>query len=218
MAIVVPIVLRTDLAYARIWRHFPRAKRPPEYPKSRVWQLEMGLHPDSPKIAARILNAYFPGGYEPKERRVSQIETRSPPTLKLLNPTINLPLIRDSRLGIFPEDEPEWKVIDDLPKAYDMLPQVQHALLPELVDRCGRGVLAVARDIAFDVGLGNFGDACSHMPFADAAARLANQKLGLFAENNFWLPGDGYGSGAFTDYGYTEAGNLVECKYYSVPD
>ena len=67
------------------------------------------------------------------------------------------------------------------------------------------------------LGLGKVGVMCSHMPIADAGARLARLELGI-TENDGWLPGSGFGSGAFVHLAFNWGGSIASCDYYPVPD
>ena len=204
------------LSHVLGFRHGPRAARPPA---GNVWDYHQMLSTKAPEIA-RLTKAVFFPDIVPVELRCSQIP-RSAQTLGLLWPELIPQIKLDRRLGIEFEDIPLWSAIDGYPNAYDMTPQDQHSLCPYLVDKCGRNFLEAARVLAGfvgHVGLGHVGVMCSHMPIADCGARFARLALGI-TENDGWLPGTGFGSGAFVHLGFVQHYcesffDLVSCEYY----
>src|SRR3989344_8054094 len=210
-----PISFDPKLSHVLGFRHGPRAARPPA---GNVWDYHQMLSTKAPEIA-RLTKAVFFPDIVPVELRCSQIP-RSAQTLGLLWPELIPQIKLDRRLGIEFEDIPLWKACDDMPNPYDATPQEQHAVCPDLVDQCGRNFLEVARILAGFVshlGLGKVGVMCSHMPIADAGARLARLERGI-TETDGWLPGSGFGSGAFVHLAFNWGGSIASCDYYPVPD
>lgn len=205
------ILFDPHLSHVLGFRHGPRAARPPD---GDVWDFEMMLSEQAPAIATRTVAAYFPK-LEPAMLRCSPIP-RSRKTLELLWPGLSNEIEEDPRLGLRRGDEQLWKAID-VRGAYDMTPQEMFASARGIVEGSGRSFLAAALDLAFDVGIGAVGALCSHSPFADVAARLARLELGI-TENDGWLPGSGFQSGAFLHLAYDARGALELCRYYPAPE
>jgi hypothetical protein len=206
------IEFNSKLAHVLGFRHGPRAANPPA---GNVWDYWRLVSPKAPAIAERTVKTYFPN-LVPAALRCSQIP-RSSQTLGLLWPDLVSQIVLDRRLGFEFEDLGNWAPIDAYPNAYDMTPQQQHAIQPELVDACGEGFFAATRDLAVRVGVGRVGALCSHVPYADAGARRARRELGITADDG-WLPGSGFGSGAFLHLGFDlRAARLMHCDYYPVP-
>ena len=204
------IEFKKGLAHVLGFRHGSRAQVPPP---GNAWDYFMMLGEKVPEDARRIVRTYFPE-LVPAALRVSQIP-RSAQTLFMLWPEL-VPQIRlDRRLGIEFEDVPQWAPCDAVSDAYNMTPQQMHELQPDLVDQCGQNFMAVADDLAKVVGAGKVGAMVSHMPIADCGARFARKRLGI-TEDDGWLPGKGFGSGAFVHLAY-DSGQLVSCDYYPVP-
>ena len=226
MAKFEPIYFDPKLAHVLGFRHGPRAANPPA---GNVWDYWRMLSPKAPTIAARTVKTYFPD-LVPAALRCSQLP-RSAQTLGLLWPDL-VPLIKlDRRLGFEFEDLEKWAPMDAYPDAYFKTPQWAHELQPNLVDECGRNFSNAAYGLSKVVGPGNVGVLCTHVPYADAGARKARIDLGMFHENEGWLPGDGFGSGAFVHLAYKEyvphwtdevprmgdGYELASCDYYPVP-
>ena len=211
MAKFEPIHFDPNLIHVLGFRHGPRAARPPA---GNVWDYFRMLSPEAPAIARRTIAAYFPD-LVPVALRCSQIP-RSAQTLGLLWPDLVSQIKLDRRLAFEFEDLPKWAPIDEYPNAYDMTPQEQHSIQPDLVDQCGLHFVGATRVLVEVVGVGRVGVMCSHVPYADAGARLARQRLGIH-ENDGWLPGRGFESGAFVHFSFTADSTLVGCEYYPVP-
>lgn len=199
------------LAHVLGFRHGPRAARPPA---GNVWDYFRGLAPEAREIAQRTVDAYFPD-LRPVALRCSQLP-RSSQTLEYLWPDLVPQIKLDRRLGFQFEALKMWARIDKYANAYDMTPQEQHAIIPDLVDQCGGEFLLAAYELAAIIDRGQVAAMCSHVPYADAGARLARMKLGIF-ENDGWLPGSGFGSGAFVHLSFNHALQIVHCEYYPVP-
>lgn len=213
------IVFDPNLAHVLGFRHGPRAANPPPY---NLWDYWRMLSPEAPVIAARTVKTYFPG-LVPAALRCSQIP-RSPATLGFLWPDLVPKIQLERRLGFEFEDLAMWAPMDAHADAYFKTPQWGHELQPGLVDQCGENFFFAARDLAEDVGEGHVGVMCSHVPYADAGARYARRLLKLGADIDYWLPGDGFGSGAFVHLGFElnpdrelKPTKLVLCDYYPVP-
>lgn len=194
-----------------VFRHGPRAVVPPP---GNVWDYYMMLRADAQQIAQRTIAAYFPE-LMPVALRCSQIP-RSAQTLGFLWPALVSQIRLDRRLGNEFEEIGLWAPIDAYADAYDMLPQRQFEIQPDLVTKSGQGLFDAAKDLALEISLGKVGALCSHMPFADMCARLARLELGI-SENDGWLPGSGFGSGAFVHLAFDASGNIASCEYYPVP-
>lgn len=213
------IVFDPKLSHVLGFRHGPRNKIPPV---GSVWDYYMMLSGKAAEIAQRTVSTYFPD-LVPAALRCSQIP-RSAQTLGLLWPDLVPQIKLDRRLGIEFEDVGQWAAIDQFDNAYDMTPQRQYELCPALIDKCGHNFLATARDLVATMGIGKVGAMCSHMPIADCGARFARLSLGI-TEGDGWLPGSGFGSGAFVHltFGLKFAGELgpeyvlTGCTYYPVP-
>lgn len=207
------IVFDPDLSHVLGFRHGPRAALPPQ---GNAWDYYMGLSPKAADVAYDTVAYYIPQ-LVPAALRCSQIP-RSSQTLALLFPGLIPQIKLDRRLGIEFEQIIEWAAIDAMPDVYNTTPQQQHAVCPDLVDKCGENFFNAARDLSIEVGRGNVGVMCSHMPIADAGARVANSILNQFPENDFWIPGSGFGSGAFVHFAFIpHSGALVHAQYYPVP-
>lgn len=227
MAKFEPIYFDPKLAHVLGFRHGPRAANPPA---GNVWDYDTGLNGEKAwQIARRTFKTYLPG-IEPIAIACSQIEARSRPTLIFLWPHLASRIYTDRRLGIERHDVPKWAPCDKHPNPYSMTPQEMYALQPDLLDECGRNFANASYDLAKFVGIGKVGALCSHVPFADAGARAANRRLQKFGENDFWLPGNGFETGAFVHLTYErnwpqpgdEVVNsapyrLADCDYYPVP-
>ena len=206
------IVFASNLAHVLGFRHGPRAARPPA---GNVWDYWQMVHPEKgPADARRVVKTYFLD-LVPYALRCSQIP-RSAQSLGLLWPILVPQIKLDRRLAFEFEDLHIWAPSDQYPNAYDMTPQEMHAIQPGLVDECGQKFMSVARDLAELTGIGHVATMCSHVPYADAGARAARLELGI-TENGGWLPGSGFGSGAFVHLVFTVAGKLAHCEYYPVP-
>ncbi len=228
MAKFEPIHFDPSLAHVLGFRHGPRAANPP---LGDVWDYDRGLNGEKAwKIARRTIDTYLPG-IEPVAMSCSQIEARSRPTLILLWPHLASRIQMDRRLGLERHEVPKWAPCAARPDAYSMTPQEMHALQPDLVDECGRDFANASYDLAKFVGIGKIGALCSHAPYADAGARNANLDLQKFRENDFWLPGNGFETGAFIHQAYRrriphwsdempappDALELASCEYFPVP-
>lgn len=205
------ITFKPTLEHVLGFRHGPRAAEPPP---GNVWDYWQGLSPQAPRIARKTIATYFPG-LRPSALRCSQIP-RSSQTLGFLWPELVPSIELDRRLGLEFEDVPLWAPTDAYPKAYKMTPQAMHAIQPELVDQCGRNFFEAAIDLAAKVGVGRVGVMCSHVPYADAGARYARKLLGI-SKDDGWLPGKGFGSGAFVHLAFKADGELVSCDYHPAP-
>ncbi len=210
----VQITFDPHLAHALEFRHGPRDEAPPPF---NVWDYWRLLSPKAAEIAQLMRTTYLPEGFAPDGLWCSQLP-RSSQTLGIMWPKQISTIVLDRRLGIEFEDiATKWAQYDKHPDMYEWTPQRQHALDPALVDACGLGLFRAASDPAAGVGVGKVGVGCSLMPIADSAARHANKLLGLHVDNDGWLPGKGFGSGAFVHFAFTAARELVHCQYYPVP-
>ena len=205
------ITFKPTLQHVLGFRHGPRAANPPP---GNVWDYWRLLSPQAPEIARLTVETNFPR-LRPSALRCSQLP-RSSMTLGLLWPELVSEIELDERLGFAFKDLKTWAPIDAYPNAYDMTPQAQHAIQPELVDQCGLGFFEAAKDLAAKVGVGRAGAMCSHVPYADAGARHARKLLGI-REGDGWLPGNGFGSGAFVHLAFKADGMLASCDYYPAP-
>jgi len=192
------------------FRHGPRAANPPP---GNVWDYWRLLSQEAPEIARKTVATYFPG-LSPKALRCSQLP-RSSMTLGFLWPELVSSIELDRRLGFEFENLSQWAPLDAHADAYSMTPQAQHAVQPELVDQCGLNFFDAAKDLAAVVGVGRVGAMCSHVPYADAGARQARKLLGI-SDGDGWLPGSGFGSGAFVHLAFKD-GTLASCDYYPAP-
>lgn len=225
MAKLKLIHFNPNLAHVLGFRHGPRAANPPA---GNVWDYWRMVSPKAPEIAERTVKTYFPD-LVPAALRCSQIP-RSAQTLGLLWPNLVPKVKLDRRLAFEFENLKQWAPIDAYSNAYDMTPQEQHSIQPDLVDQCGINFFEAATSLAHAVGIGRVGAMCSHVPYADAGARHARKILGI-TEGDGWLPGNGFGSGAFVhlafkslephpsdEFDLRHRHYLVSCDYYPVPE
>lgn len=194
-----------------VFRHGPRAAVPPV---GNVWDYYMPVDfVKGPQVAKRTREQLLPG-VMPVQLRCSQIP-RSSQTLYYLWPELVAKIRLDKRLGCEFDEIGRWAPIDAFPDAYNMTPQRQFEIQPDVVMDAGAGVLIASFHLAREIGAGEVGAMCSHMPFADVCAREARKLLGI-TENDSWLP-EGFGSGAFVHLELDLTESLVACDYYPVP-
>lgn len=207
-----PIEFDPNLAHELDFRHGSRDTVPPA---RNVWDFYRGLSKKARRACIWTKAMYFPT-LKPKEFRVSQLP-RSSETLSCMWPESVAEFKLDRTLGIDFEEIPKWAALDAVPNTYEMSVYDQHKVLPDLIDAHGKAMFNSGKALAIQIGPGEVAVRCSHMPIADASAREANRILGKHAENNFWIPGHGFESGALSHKAFTAAGELVHCAYYPVP-
>lgn len=200
-----------QLCHVLGFRHGPRLTPPP---KGNVWDFTMDVSPEDAVVGARTVSTYFPH-IVPAAMRCSPLP-RTHTTLCNRWSDLFDQIGVDARLGILRSDIPRWNKIDAMPDAYNAIPQDYLAIDCDLMLEAGRNWLAANKSLAMIIGRGKVAVTCSHFGNADTGVYLARRNMGVM-DNDGWLPGKGFQSGAFVHLSYTKDGWLVYCRYYPVP-
>lgn len=202
-----------DLLNAFIIRHGNRERNPEQ---GFVWDPDAMCAEKYRAIALTTRKAYF-GDRMPTVFATSPIK-RAGQTLEWIFDVDSSKFVEepDPRLGTTQAAIAAgvWNKIDEIPDTYDATALACYEADSPLMERCGKDGTTACIDAALEASLGSIAVLCSHFGNADMVVRMANELLGLFPENNFWLPGKGFETGGLAHLAWKPSAELVSCRYY----